>query len=238
MSSITRFGRLSLALTLALFASTSHAQSSSVTGDWQGALNAGGITLHLVLHLHTDSAGALTGTLDSIDQGAKGIPITKAELKDGKLTLDLDMIHGHFVGAVNAAASEITGEWTQLNTLPLAFHRVDPRAQTASKPAPPTSYDGNWTGVLTANGQQLHLAIHIANLSDGLHVTLDSLDQGAMGIPASSVTQDTNGIRIAFAALDAKIEGHIGSSPDSMDSTFTQRGATLPLPLKRVNSGK
>jgi len=238
MSSITRFGWLSLALAVGLFASTSHAQESTVTGDWQGALNAGGITLHLVLHLHTDSAGALTGTLDSIDQGAKGIPITKAELKGGKLTLDLDMIHGHYVGELNATGKEVAGQWTQLNTLPLTFHHVDPHAQAAPKPASPTAYDGDWAGVLTANGQQLHLAIHIANLSNGLHVTLDSLDQGAMGIPASSVTQDANGIKIAFAALDAKIEGSIGPGPNTIDSTFTQRGVTLPLPLKRVNSGK
>ncbi len=234
----TGLGWLSLALAAGLFASTCHAQGSAVAGDWQGALNAGGVTLHLVLHLHTDAAGALTGTLDSIDQGAKDIPVTKAELKDGKLTLDLDLIHGHFVGTVNASTSEINGAWTQYNTLPLTFHRADPHAAAAPRPARPTAYDGNWNGTLNVSGQQLRLAIHIANMEDGLHVTLDSLDQGAMGIPASSVTQDANGIRIAFAALDAKIEGRIGSSPDAMESTFTQRGVVLPLPLKRVDSGK
>lgn len=234
----TRFGWLILTLTVGMFASSARAQDSTVTGDWQGALNAGGVTLHLVLHLHTDAAGILTGTLDSVDQGAKGIPITKAGVKDGKLTLDLDLIHGHFAGTVNGSASEINGEWTQLNTLPLIFRRVDPHAAASPRPARPTAYDGNWNGTLNASGQQLRLAIHIANMEDGLHVTLDSLDQGAMGIPASSVAQDANGIRIAFAALDAKIESRIGSSPDAMDGTFTQRGVVLPLPLKRVNSEK
>lgn len=238
MNRTTRFGWLSVALALGLFASASSAQNSAVTGDWQGALNAGGVTLHLVLHLRADSSGALTGTLDSVDQGANGIPITKAELKDGKLALDLDLIHGHFAGTVNASGSEIAGEWTQASTLPLSFHRMDSHAQAAAKPAQPTPYDGDWTGTLAVGGQQLRLAVHIANMSDGLHVTLDSLDQGAMGIPASSAAQNATGITIAFAALDAKIEGHIGSTPNTMDCTFTQRGASFPLVLQRVSSGK
>ena len=238
MNGTIRSAWLTAALALGMSASAASAQNSAITGDWQGALNAGGVTLHLLLHLQTDSTGALTGTIDSIDQGAKGIPITRAELKDGKLTLDLDMIHGHYSGVVNASGKEITGEWTQLSTLPLAFHRMDAHVQAAPKPASPTAYDGDWTGVLAVSGQQLHLAIHITSTVDGLHVTLDSLDQGAMGIPASSVTQDASGIRVAFAALDAKIEAHIGATPDAMDSTFTQRGVILPLPLKRVSSGK
>lgn len=238
MNRTTRLGWLSAALALGLFASVSSAQSSAVAGDWQGALNAGGVTLHLVLHLQADSTGALTGTLDSIDQGAKGIPITKAQLKEGKLTLDLDMIRGHYAGALDASGKEIAGEWTQLSTLPLSFHRVDPHAQEAAKPAHPTAYDGDWAGTLAVGGQQLRLAIHIANAADGLHVTLDSLDQGAMGIPASSTAQNANAVTIAFAALDAKIEGRISSTPDNMDCTFTQRGASFPLALQRVKSGK
>jgi len=238
MMKIAGFGWLSLALNVGLFASALQAQTSPVTGDWQGALNAGGVMLHLVLHLQAGTDGALAGTLDSIDQGAKGIPITKAALKDGKLTLELDSIRGRFVGTMNSTGAEIAGDWTQLSTLPLTFHRMDQHAQATLKPAQPTPYDGDWTGVLAVGGQQLHLAVHIANMEDGLHATLDSIDQGATAIPASSAALDAAGIKIAFAALDARIEGRIGASPDAMDCTFTQRGMSFPLPLKRMNAGK
>lgn len=238
MKKIARFGWLSLALIVGLCASAVQAQTATVTGDWQGALNAGGVTLHLVLHLQAGADGTLAGTLDSIDQGAKGIPITKAELKDGKLTLELDSIRGRFVGTMSSSGTEIAGDWTQSSTLPLTFHRMDQHAQATLKRARPTPYDGDWTGVLAVGGQQLHLVIHIANMEDGLHAALDSIDQGATAIPASSAAVDAAGIKVAFAALDARIEGRIGASPDTMDCTFTQRGMSFPLPLTRTNTGK
>ncbi len=57
-----------------LIATGTFAYSQDVTGDWQGSLSAGGAELRLVLHITKGADGALKATLDSVDQGANGIP--------------------------------------------------------------------------------------------------------------------------------------------------------------------
>lgn len=47
-----------------------------VEGDWQGMLQAGGVELQLILHILKGDNGARKVTLDSVDQGANGIPVT------------------------------------------------------------------------------------------------------------------------------------------------------------------
>jgi len=49
---------------------------AGIEGDWSGVLDIGAIQLHLALHLSRAADGSLTGALDSIDQGAKGIPLS------------------------------------------------------------------------------------------------------------------------------------------------------------------
>ena len=54
-----------------------------------GALDAGGTKLRLVFHLSRGGDGALTATIDSLDQGAMGLRVNRAVYKEGKLTLPL-----------------------------------------------------------------------------------------------------------------------------------------------------
>ncbi len=83
---------LRLALLSTMMASLAGAQD--VAGDWQGTLNTGMGELRLVLHLTKAANGSLTATLDSVDQGANGIPVKSVTLKDSKLKLDVEAVHG------------------------------------------------------------------------------------------------------------------------------------------------
>src|SRR5215467_13784105 len=93
-----------------------------VTGDWHGTLNANGAELRLVLHISKNADGRLKATLDSVDQGANGIPVTSAMLKDSTLSLKVDAVQGGYEGKINADASQIVGTWTQGRVLDLTFH--------------------------------------------------------------------------------------------------------------------
>ena len=88
-----------------------------VAGDWLGTLNTGGPQLHLVLHIAAAKDGSLTATLDSVDQGANGIPVSAVSLKDSKLSLTVDAVHGTYEGTVNKEATEIAGTWSQGQSL-------------------------------------------------------------------------------------------------------------------------
>jgi hypothetical protein len=206
---------------------------SAIQGNWQGTLNAGGAQLRLVLHIAIAQDGSLTATLDSIDQGANGIPATSISLQDSRLAFTIDAAHIAYGGTVNKTATEIDGTFTQGQPLKLDFKRVSAPA-AAPPPAAPSEIDGAWLGSLDAGAYKLRLVFKIENTADGLSATVDSLDTGLKGIPATSVARSGNSLTIAITGMGAAFEGTIAADLGSIDGTFTQAGAHLPLLLKRV----
>ena len=87
--------------------------SQDIAGEWNGALDVQGQKLRLVVHLKKNADGKLTGTLDSLDQGANNIPISAVEYAGGDVKLELSGIGAGYQGKLNAAGTEITGEWKQ-----------------------------------------------------------------------------------------------------------------------------
>ncbi|MEO8950518.1 MAG: hypothetical protein ABI362_00735, partial [Chthoniobacterales bacterium] len=98
-----------------------------LVGHWQGSLRPGGapIELRLVLHVVSDAAGALSATIDSIDQGAKGIPVSSVTFDEGAVRLELSAIQATYEGKLSADGAEITGTWKQgAVEAPLVFRRL------------------------------------------------------------------------------------------------------------------
>src|SRR5215469_8556432 len=71
----------------------------SLVGAWQGTLKVQVVELRVVLHISSDGDG-LKATLDSPDQGAKGIPVDRVALEGDTLTLELKKIKASFEGKV------------------------------------------------------------------------------------------------------------------------------------------
>lgn len=118
------------------------AAASPLEGHWAGTLKVGVIELRLALRFTKDSKGALKGVMDSIDQGAKDIPIESITVSDRKVELDLKKIGGKFTGELSKDGAELSGEWLQGGTkFPLAFKRTKEalsliRPQEPKKPYP------------------------------------------------------------------------------------------------------
>ncbi len=209
--------------------------AQDIAGDWQGTLNTGMGKLRLVLHITKAADGSLTATLDSIDQpGANGIPVKSATLKGSKLNLDVVAVQGTYEGTVAADGKSISGTWTQSKPLPLEFKRATAPIKAEHKPAKPTDIDGMWTGTLDTGMSKLQVVFHIMNTEDGLIATMDSPDQGAKGIPTSSVTRNGAALKIEAKGIGGVFDGKIAADLASIDGTWTQGGGTLPLVLKRV----
>jgi uncharacterized protein len=219
-----------------LLVAASLAQAQDIAGDWQGTLNVDGAELRLVLHLTKAPDGSLKATLDSIDQpGANGIPVKSATLKDSKLNLDVDVIHGTYEARVAPDAKTLSGTWTQNErSFPLEFKRSATPVKTEHKPAKPSDIDGAWMGTLDLGTAKLRVVFHIVNTEDGLTATLDSPDQGAKGIPTTSVTREGASLKIEVKSLGGAFEGKIAADLSTIDGTFTQMGSAHPLLLKRV----
>lgn len=203
------------------------ASAQEVSGDWQGTLHiADGGELHLLLHIVRGQNGSLNATLDSLDQNARGIPISTIALKDSTLTFESSAIGGSFQGKLNADASAIEGTWKQGEPLPLTFARA----------VKPSELDGAWEGVLDV-GQKLRLVLHLTTTKDGLTATLESPDQSAAGIPATA-KRDGQSLTVEAAMIGAKYQGTIARDLSSIDGTFSQGGGSFPLSLKRGGAAK
>src|ERR1700734_3547394 len=100
---------LKLLTTFILFAIlVNAAELPGIQGDWLGTLSFNGTKLRLAFHFK-QSAGAITGTMDSLDQGAHGIPIDRVTFKDGKLSLQIAALHASYEGKLNGAAQSLSG---------------------------------------------------------------------------------------------------------------------------------
>ena len=109
-------------------------------GDWDGALDVGAIKLRLIFHIASAPGTGTTATLDSIDQGAKGIPVTAVTRTGDKLLFEIKAIQGSFEGTLSADGHAIAGTWRQgANGFPLTLTRraAGAVAPTANRPQTP-----------------------------------------------------------------------------------------------------
>jgi fermentation-respiration switch protein FrsA (DUF1100 family) len=210
------------------------AAAQDIAGDWQGTLDTGGPQLRLVLHITKNADGSLHAALDSVDQGANGIPAS-VSLKEARVHLDVPAVHGTYDGKLSADGSTIKGTWSQGTPMALDFARAAAPIKTEHKAAPPTDIDGAWMGTLDAGVAKLRVVFHFNNTEDGLMGTLDSPDQNAKGIPLSTVTRNGDALKIEVKSVGGVFEGTINKDRSGIDGNWTQAGKPMPLALKRVH---
>ena len=127
-------------LTTALFIlscmATTFAQQHPVVGTWNGALSIGGTKLRLVFNISNTQDGTLTATMDSPDQGAKGIPVSETRLVNDSLYLSIKAIGGSYAGKVTSPTT-IDGHLKQAGmTMQIPLSKGE--AAKANRPQEPT----------------------------------------------------------------------------------------------------
>jgi uncharacterized protein len=203
-------------------------------GIWVGDLKIPGSDLHVAVHLRRDGTGALTGTFDSLDQGARGLPLGEVSASADSLTFTVPSVRGTFTGSWQAEIKHWTGTWRQGSAnLPLELARGEVR------PAPTiVGLDGDWDGVLNVNGTQLRFALHVKTTpADGTTSTLDSIDQNALGASVSAISREGAHVRLELKALSATFDGSLGASNQTISGTWAQGALSLPLTLQRRPEG-
>lgn len=108
-----------------------------VEGVWEGPLKVGPTELRLVFHVSKGKDDKLTATMDSIDQGAHGIPVPDVALTGRTLDLKLPPLKAKFTGTLVDADDKITGTWEQAGQkFPLELKRVE-KPSTVKRPQHP-----------------------------------------------------------------------------------------------------
>jgi len=128
---------LSISLLLAL-----SAFSQGITGQWNGVLNAGIQKLRIVLNI-SEKDGVYSATLDSPDQGAKGIPLSAINFDNEKLTFTITNIGAEYEGTLQA--DSIAGTFKQNGmALPLNLKKAETdsiQLAEPQEPKPPYPYN-------------------------------------------------------------------------------------------------
>jgi dipeptidyl aminopeptidase/acylaminoacyl peptidase len=91
--------------------------------------------------------------------------------------------------------------------------------------------EGDGSGKLSAGGQEIPLIFHFSGTDDALTATMDSPSQGASDIPVEKVSFEDGQLNLSLMggqiAYTAQVKG------ETMEGTFTQGGADLPLSLSK-----
>ncbi len=216
-----------------------------IRGYWKGTLDVQGTKLRLALKIGRAANGTFSGTMDSLDQGAREIPITTVTFKTPEVKLEWKLLNASFTGTLSQNGQSMTGQWTQMGRpLPLVFERANepvsggPAEAELSFVAPAGSpaIQGHWKGELEIGQAVLRLALKIGKATDGAyHGTMDSIDQGAKGIPMSSITFTAPAVRLEWSGLGAQFEGTVNDEGTELTGTFNQGPVkNVPLTFERT----
>jgi len=94
---------------------------------------------------------------------------------------------------------------------------------------------GDWQGTLDTGSGTLRVVVHINQDKDGkLAGAIDSPDQGATGIPITSVTFKEPDLHFEVGSIGGSYDGKINKENSEIAGDWKQGGASLPLALKRV----
>ena len=131
-----------LLLTIILTSLASQAQvqpTTALIGSWSGKLKVGSVSLTLVLHLE-QADGYVTVTLDSPDQGAKGIGAFKEFLSDDSIAIKIETLGVTYRARLKD--DKLDGTFSQNGiSLPLVLTRGVPEMKRPQRPQPPYPYE-------------------------------------------------------------------------------------------------
>lgn len=107
-----------------------------VEGSWTGHLEAGGTRLRIVFHLQLDDQNQLSATLDSPDQGARGIGMGEVTFQADSLIIQAPVIMGKYEGKMTSDTT-MEGIWSQAGQqFPLNLKRQE-QPEVLNRPQEP-----------------------------------------------------------------------------------------------------
>ena len=221
--------------------------TNDLAGNWQGALEVGQAKLRLLFKISRTPAGVLTAKLDSLDQGARDIPVETIVTKDQTVRMEVKSVQGVYEGSFDEAGKKITGTWQQgPQSLPLTLERnkgtsvapapekLSPADLAASKEAA-RKLAGVWNGTLAAGASGLRLKVKITKSPAGAATgTIQSLDQGATDIPLSAITCKEGAVRFEARGIGAHYDGTLSPAGVILTGQWHQSGQAMPLEFKKA----
>ena len=196
----------------------------SLEGEWSGTLEVGETELRLVLHLSKNAKGEWHAKLDSLNQAVYGMEATKVARNEDNLHFEIASVGVKFQGKIQPDHRSIRGVWEQGGiALPLKFEKRAAGTEAREAANVVSKAEGNWQGAIEVSNMRMRLAFHISHDEKGeLIASVDSLDQGIQGIPASQVTEKNGELELQIPVFRAEYRGTLSASKNEITGHWTQ----------------
>ena len=226
-----------------------HAQQSTPPGQgrWEGAIETPGHALGVIVDLAPTSGGVWAGKISIPVQGLSEFLLSNVIVKGDRASFSMEGVPGapQFTGKLSKDGRELYGTFSQGGArVPFNLERtgdVDPAKVAAPKPSPPPiqgvpgeGLAGIWFGRLEIAQISLRLLFRIEQDQEGGFTgTLDSLDQGAMGLRLSRIRFKDDSVRLRFDRPRASFKGTLSPDGSEIVGHWKQSGQSTPLTIKR-----
>ena len=196
----------------------------SLEGEWSGTLEVGETALRLVLHLSRDTKGEWHAKLDSLNQAVYGMEATKVARSEDNLHFEIASVGVTFQGKIQPDRRTIRGVWQQGGiALPLKLEKRAAGTEARAAASVVSKAEGTWQGAIEVTNMRMRLELHVSHDEKGeLVASVDSLDQGILGIPASQVTEKDGELKFEIPVFHAEYRGMLSSSKNEITGHWTQ----------------
>ena len=163
--------------------------------------------------------------------------------------MEVKAVQGGYKGSLDVSTDSVVGQWTQgPNSLPLKLTKsMNPNTASAAEVLPPADLaankdaaqkiTGTWNGTLVTGGPNLRLRVNITKTAAGAATgTMDSLDQGANGIPLGAVTLKAGKVRFEVPGVGGLYEGTLAADGTALSGQWQQQGRSMPLDLQKTKA--
>lgn len=230
-------GHRTLLVAAAVLSSTTFLRAQS-NGHWQGTIHVPNQAIAVEIDLATNARGETRGTFSGVN--IKGYPLSDIVADGDALSFKLQVDGGGaFSGKLSADGKVLSGEFTANNggyVLPFDLSRTgDAKFDAPAKSAPiGKELEGAWSGTLEVNGTSIRILLKMANQADGTSTgALANLDQGAVDIPVTAITQTGANVTIDVKVVNGSFAGAVNAAGTELTGTWSQGSFTAPLTFRR-----
>ena len=227
------FFKLSLvSLILLLFSVPTFGQEKAET--WYGILDAGAQKLRLEFRVKKNKEGTYQGAMKSLDQGNAVVPLSRFEIKDGRMIFEIKQAGASFEGKLEGKKPD---EMAAVGKFKQGGAEYDMTLTRVTK-IPELAPIQTWQGTLVAGSAKFEFQIRMFRDNDGkLSAKLDSFSEQTMGLPIElgpKTTADSKQFNFQVKMTKAVYEGQRTEGSKSVEGKWKQAGGEFPLDFKSV----
>lgn len=221
--------------------------AASPEGSWAGVLQQAELRLRLGVNITRDAAGRLAGTLDSVDQGARGIPLDGVHFERGTLRFELKQLGCRYEGTLDAAGHTLSGKWLQAghsfslvlakmptNSPPDGAGSLTPEQLAASREAA-RRVSGLWHARVVHNGTTNLLRLKLWRAANGAaRAAFDSSVHSAVNLPVTDIAWQDGRLVFTVPGLGASFSGTVGTAPNLLTGMWRPSDAAVPVEFTKA----